>query len=206
MAKGEQRLDRHIEIFARVMILRRAGLPLGRSAKNIGTWPTSRGQVTGSRPVGLNFPVSTSAMAWPASTPKNQVATKACAFAAIVPIIKGRPEEISATTGLPSVENGLGQRVLGARQTGICAARRLAAHAGGFAKAQNHEVRVPAQVAGHGDARDVVTRDGHAWRKDNFGLGQRRREAFVNRYWRRPRRPPAPTVPACRHGHRRADR
>jgi hypothetical protein len=35
-----------------------AGRPEGRAAKKIGTWPTSRGQVMGSRPVGLNFPVS----------------------------------------------------------------------------------------------------------------------------------------------------
>ena len=92
-----------------------AGLPHGRSAKKIGTWPTSRGQVTGSRPVGLNFPVNTSAMAFPASTPRNQVATTAWRLLGDGADHQRPPRGNQRDDRLAELENRFGKRAAGRR-------------------------------------------------------------------------------------------
>src|SRR6266850_321410 len=67
----------------------------------MGICPTARGNVTGSRPLGFTSPKSTSAVAFPDSTPRYQSSTIAATCSAAHSRIKGRPFMSTSTTGVP---------------------------------------------------------------------------------------------------------
>ena len=72
----------------------------GRWLKKIGICPMARGQLIGVRPLGDTHPVSTSAIAFPASLPRNQAASTASAFSTSQGTISGRPENKITITGV----------------------------------------------------------------------------------------------------------
>ena len=67
----------------------------------MGTWPSRRGNVTGSLPPGLTSPKTTSATAGPACTPGNQACRIAGASPTMFSSASGRPLKSTTANGLP---------------------------------------------------------------------------------------------------------
>ena len=135
----------------------------------------STGHETGRRPVGSADPLNTSATAWPASTPRNHVASTAPACSKSQGTMSGLPELSRTTVGLPSRENGLGQRPLAAGQVRPGPARRLAAHEALLAEAEEDDVGLARRLDGRLDAALVRSLDGRRRARGRAPCSRRRR-------------------------------